>query len=234
MTKDFDILVTRFDVPVNDQITLQDAISKIPALIDDYKTSHGYDDLSKITQNQYNALLIYLYHACIKYVCIYKKTTHVKYNITLLSVLCDVYIDLCMQYDKDVSLYMFTQFVSIHRDSIYKWHDTFTGNNRKYIEFIKCFDDVNRVYGLSSERVSFEDIDVYEKIYNSRQESLQSKLTSGKNNPVGVLAILNHFYGWTEQKTEKTVIIQQVLTDARQDFNAFRQVDENKRLAEKA
>ena len=44
-------------------------------------------------------------------------------------------------------------------------------------------------------------IDIYKKLQVERQESLSNKLADGKQNPVGVIAILNKHFGWASPYT---------------------------------
>ena len=46
--------------------------------------------------------------------------------------------------------------------------------------------------------MSFE---IYKKLNQEREESLSNKLADGKQNPVGVIAILNRQYGWASPYT---------------------------------
>ena len=44
-------------------------------------------------------------------------------------------------------------------------------------------------------------MEIYKKLHTERQESLSNKLADGKQNPVGVIAILNRHYGWSSPFT---------------------------------
>ena len=44
-------------------------------------------------------------------------------------------------------------------------------------------------------------MEIYKKLHTERQESLSNKLADGKQNPVGVIAILNRHYGWASPYT---------------------------------
>ena len=46
--------------------------------------------------------------------------------------------------------------------------------------------------------MSFE---IYKKLNQEREESLSNKLADGKQNPVGVIAMLNRHYGWASPYT---------------------------------
>lgn len=98
-------------------------------------------------------------------------TTCNAYNYELVDHICDIYIYLCMINDKEVSINGFSYLTGIHRDIIKQW-------------------------GRNERKLSDKGHYICKKLIESRQESLSSKLATGKQNPVGVIAILNHFYNW--------------------------------------
>lgn len=98
-------------------------------------------------------------------------STFNRYNYQLVNDICDYYIYLCSVYDKEVSIIGFSNLTGIDTDTINEW-----GNER---------------VGASSLSTV-----VYKKLYTGREESLSSKLVTGKQNPVGVLGVLNRHYQW--------------------------------------
>ena len=78
--------------------------------------------------------------------------------------------------DKEVSINGFSYLTGINRDTIEEW-----GHNNK--------------------KLSNKAFPIYKKLVDTRLESLSGKLATGKQNPVGVIAILNHFYGWSSPYT---------------------------------
>ena len=96
-------------------------------------------------------------------------------------------------YDKECTVMGFSYLSGINTETLYAWH---SGNGK---------------YKASAQRS-----DVVKKLTIERENSLSDKLHGGKCNPVGVLAILNHFYGWSgvgnmqEDKQKQTAS----LTDA--------------------
>ena len=93
------------------------------------------------------------------------------YDIDLVDSVCDYYVYLCMQYDKEVSIIGFSNLTGIDTDSINNWG--------------------NEVNALSTSGLA-----VYKKLRDFREESLSNKLVTGKQNPVGVLGVLNRHYAW--------------------------------------
>ena len=73
--------------------------------------------------------------------------------------------------NKEISIIGFTTLTGISESEIYEW-----GNN--------------------SIKLSTTASEIYKKLVTMREESLANKLADGKQNPVGVLAILNRHYQW--------------------------------------
>ena len=97
-------------------------------------------------------------------------TNYNRYNYDIVMDLVNIYIhDMCMKYDKEVSILGFSILSGINDATIMEWR-----NNK------------------SSTR-SFE---IYKKLIQFREESLSNKLATANKNPVGVLAILNRHYQW--------------------------------------
>lgn len=88
----------------------------------------------------------------------------------------NIYIyDLCMRYDKEVSVIGYTTLTGIPDSIIYNWRD---GN-----------------------KLSSTASDIYKKLAKYREESLSDKLVTGSKNPVGVIAVLNRQFGWASPYT---------------------------------
>lgn len=87
----------------------------------------------------------------------------------------DIYIyDMCMKYDKEVSILGFSSLTGIPDSTIYDWGK-------------------NTLSSTASE--------ILEKLRKYQEESLSNKLVTGAKNPVGVIAILNRRYGWASPYT---------------------------------
>ena len=76
-----------------------------------------------------------------------------------------------MRYDKEVSIIGFSTMTGIDEGVIYDW-------------------------GNGSTKLSTASIQIYKKLNEFREESLSNKLVTGKQNPVGVLGVLNRHYAW--------------------------------------
>lgn len=148
--------------------------SEIERHLADFCEKFNIDDLTKETQNRWNAALLYIYKHLFKdNTVLYKDniTNMNGYNIDNVYSLCLYYIDLCYQYDKECSISGFSKLSGINQDTIYSWGILETRSNSKASE-------------------------VYKKLNKEREETLSNMLISGKRNPVGILGALNHYYAW--------------------------------------
>lgn len=107
------------------------------------------------------------------------------YNYEIVNSVCDIYIDLCFVNDKEVSIIGFSNLTGIDAETIRLW-----GNE---------------------DRLSSTSFAVYKKLFDFREESLSNKLVTGRQNPVGVLGVLNRHYAWNmpgvrEDKGSRKVI----------------------------
>lgn len=109
------------------------------------------------------------------------------YDYEKVNDVCDIYIDLCMVYDKEISLVGFSNLTGIHIDTLIEW-------------------------GKDHKKLNSLGYEVSKKLYQFREESLSNKLISGKQNPVGILGVLNRHYQWNlpgvsrEQTTSKRAL----------------------------
>ena len=168
-------------------------------------------DIKKESQAVWNSALRYIYRHVFKDTDRLKSHTNISVNNNIipstfnaydykkvLDVL-DIYIfDMCMRYDKEVSIIGFSTLTGIDQSVIYDW-----GNNS------------NKLSETSSE--------IYKKLNQFREESLSDKLATGNKNPVGILAILNRHYQWnlpgvSKEQTLKAPITSDKLPDLRQQI----------------
>lgn len=133
-------------------------------------------DLYTIDQSRWNSVLLYVYKQVFKpcntdTVRRYNEHSNIDYSDKeLLDSICEIYINLCYEYSKEVSVMGFCKLTGIDTETIYNWaKDPGTGRGS---------------FGLAK------------KLQTEREESLSVRLVSGKGNPVGILGILNRHYGW--------------------------------------
>lgn len=99
------------------------------------------------------------------------------YNYDLLLEIADYYIyNMCMVNNKEVSILGYITLTGIDESIVYDW-----GNN--------------------SNKLSTTASKIYKKLSQMREESLSNKLADGRQNPVGVIAMLNRHYGWASPYT---------------------------------
>lgn len=146
------------------------------------------EDLRAASQAVFNSCLYYIYKNVFKNNIdlkdnnIYKlnnnniPTNNNKYNYELINNILDIYIyNLCLKYDKEVSIIGFSTLTGIDRYTIQLWaHD---------------------------EKSSPLRFDIYKKLIDFNEESLSDKLATGNKNPVGIIAILNRRHGWASPYT---------------------------------
>ena len=111
------------------------------------------------------------------------------YNYDIVNSICDIYIDLCFVYDKEVSIIGFSNLTGIDTELIYNW-----GNEKT--------------------KLSSMSFNVYKKLNEFREESLSNKLVTGRQNPVGVLGVLNRHYQWNMPGVSRESANKQALTAA--------------------
>jgi hypothetical protein len=125
------------------------------------------------------------------------------YNYSLVNQVVDYYIYMCMVYDKECSIIGFSNLTGIDPDTFNDWSKNESKLNNS----------------------SFE---IYKKLNQSREESLSNKLVTGKQNPVGILGVLNRHYSWNlpgvsrEQANNKQITASQLpILKAPDDTNAI-------------
>lgn len=187
----------------NQQNTIEVFENEIDMFLKDFCEENQIEDMKKESQSVWNAALMYIN----KYT--FKGTNKLKdsnlyninnnnissnfnqYNYKLVSEICDIYIYLCSMYDKEVSIIGFSRLTGIDNDTICAW-------------------------GNDSNKLSSSSSIIYKKLSQAREESLSNKLATGKQNPVGVLAILNRHYSWNlpgvsrEQASKGTLTAEQL------------------------
>lgn len=132
------------------------------------------DDMSKAPQSKWNAALLYVNKYLFKPNrdrLLVEPPLSDAYNIELIDSICNIYIDLCYEYDKEISIMGFSKLTGINQDTFHRW-------------------------GNRETRVSSKAYEIYKKLNTENEESLSGLLISGKRNPVGILGALNRRHGW--------------------------------------
>lgn len=184
-----------------DQVIYDDVFQE---LIDQFCIDNDIPDMRTAPQSVWNSCLRYIYKNVFKGKDLLKtKELHLDinkvapsndnaYDPVIVAELLDVYIyDMCMKYDKEISIIGFSAFSGIDDNTLHAW-----GNNSGRDE-------------LSKSRK-----DIYKKLYHFREESLSNKLVTGNKNPVGLIAMLNRHYGWASPYVADSNKQRQALTAA--------------------
>ena len=164
---------------------------------------NNIEDMKKESQSVWNGALRYIRRHVFGNKDLLKETNNIyninnsivsnynMYNYELVNNICDIYIDLCFINDKEVSILGFSNLTGIDNETINVW-----GNND------------NKLSTLS--------FGIYKKLLQFREESLSNKLVTGKQNPVGILGVLNRHYQWNmpgvsrEQATKKSISAEEI------------------------
>lgn len=148
--------------------------------------SNNIQNMKAESQSVWNSCLRYIYKHIFKGTDILKSKDNLynpnnsimsnynTYNYNLVLEVLDIYIhDMCMKYDKEVSIVGFSILTGIDQETIYSWGRS-----------------------SNSSKLSKSGTEIYKKLRDFREESLSNKLVTGKQNPVGVLGVLNRHYQW--------------------------------------
>ena len=161
---------------------------------------NGIDDMKKESQSVWNSALYYIYKHVFKNGCL-KDINNIsgnspilsnynRYNYNLCMDVLDIYIyELCLKYDKEVSIIGYCTLTGINQDTIHDW-------------------------GKDNNKLSSTGCEIYKKLSQFREESLSNKLVTGNKNPVGVIAVLNRQYGWASPYTSDSNRQKKALTAA--------------------
>lgn len=163
-----------------------DIYADIERGLDEFCAKYGIDDLCNISQGRWNGCLLYIYNKYIKdsvnYFWIDNRQKYPDgYDTDILLEVCKYYISLCHLYDKQISIIGFSHLTGVDSDIIMGW------GKEKYKK------------ASSTAKV------IYKKLMSENEESLQDKLATGKQNPVGVIAILNNIFGWNTSRVSHEV-----------------------------
>lgn len=165
--------------------------SEIHQALQGYIDDRKIEDMSRETQNKWNAALIYVYNTVFKNTDKLKRSNYATgnlmygkssnnnaYDINIVNMICDYYIALCYEYDKEVSINGFSKMTGISTDCICAWGGK-----------VKNYSDNFQNAGAAG-------LELHKKLTDERQESLSGMLISGKRPPVAILGALNRWYGW--------------------------------------
>ena len=174
----------------NTESTIEVFENDIDLYLHQFQDEQDIEDFKQVGQSVWNGALRYIYNH------VFKGKSHIlkdhniyninnnniasncnMYNYDLLLEIVDYYIyDMCMVNNKEVSILGFETLTGISQENIYNW-------------------------GNDNNKLSSTGFKIYKKLTQMREESLSNKLADGKQNPVGVIAMLNRHYGWSSPYT---------------------------------
>lgn len=175
----------------------------IDLYLQDFAVRDGIEDYRQVGQSIWNSALRHVYTNVFKpnkYMLKSHNNVNIPgnnipsncnaYNYELLNDIVDYYIyNMCMRYNKEVSILGFSTLTGIDNETINIW-------------------------GNDNGKLSSSAFGIYKKLSEMREESLSNKLADGKQNPVGVIAMLNRHYGWASPYTSDSNKNRQSLTAA--------------------
>ena len=161
----------------DNSISISDIVSvyenNIYLAVDEYIQEHDYMDISTdLTQYQYKDLLYYIYDKCFRYNPNILKNGKYDYNIDLLLSIYNIYKRICVKYNKITFLADFSILTGIDEDIIQEW----------------CNNDI---------RFNTDKAVLYKKVMRDSETAVSTQMISTGRNPVGYMAILNHYHGWS-------------------------------------
>ena len=164
-------------ITIEDYNDIEYIKNRIDGAISDFCIDYDIQDLKAETQNVFNGLLRYIYSHVFKANNKLKQDDRSKTlidinNIDIITDVLNYYIYLCDIYSKAISIQGFSVLTGIDYSVIYDWKN---GVHRR----------LNPKYA-----------DIYKTLDAERERSLADILLSGKKQPLGVLAVLNHEKGW--------------------------------------
>lgn len=149
---------------------------------------NGIEDMTKEPQSRWNACLTYIQRHVFSNRDLLKQSNNIynsnsimdsnynMYNYDLLYNILEYYVYICNMYNKEISSMGYSKLTGISNEIISMW-------------------------GNDNNKLSSKSFEIYKKLNQEREESLSNKLADGKQNPVGVIAILNRQYGWASPYT---------------------------------
>lgn len=177
----------------DEPLTIEIFENKIDAFLHQFMEEQNIEDMKTVPQSVWNGALMFINRHVFKpnpqalkskdnyKTGIYNNninitTNYNMYDYELVNKVLDYYIYLCQVNNKEISVIGFENLTGITQETIYTWGE----NNNKL--------------GTSCS-------EIHKKLVKMREESLSNKLADGKQNPVGVIAMLNRHYGWASPYT---------------------------------
>lgn len=162
-------------------------LSEVHACLAQYMEDRGIEDMEKESQNKWSAAMRYVGQHVFKGTQKLKETPTIvhdgfpglannnAYDLDKVNALVDYYINLCYEYDKEVSMNGFSFISCIPLDVLTVWSGVYTDGYQKNIR-----------------KTGEKGASIIRKVRANNEESLSGMLISGgKRSPVGILGALN-------------------------------------------
>lgn len=179
--------------------------------LQEYCDTRGIEDIYNIPDQQWTAALMYICQHTFK---IDNSSLKVPgninnaYDLNAVSILADRYIYMCFDHNQKISISGFCCLSGIDIASIYSWKD---GNARAYIYYDlqgNRLDDY-MIRSLSRDQYikkpTSSGMEIYKKLLNFEEQSLQDRLTDRRRNPMHTLPLWNSFQAKQQARQEKPV-----------------------------
>lgn len=203
--------------------------SQIELYLDQYITERKIKNMNKETQGRWNAALLYIKkHVFQNKDDLMSEVNHSMYDEYKINRICDIYINLCYEYDKEISINGFSFLTGINRDTVYSW------GKEECRSTVYYDSDGNRIGNISiwkynhpgeeyTEELGSSCSGIYKKLIENNEESLSNKLISGGLNPMKILPALNRRHNWNmpgsnREGGEKRRTIEQIEQERGQRF----------------
>lgn len=157
--------------------------------------------MEKATQSKWSAALLYIYK------CVFKNnkylksdiyhnknkyliTNNNKYDLDKVIYLLDIYINICYEYSKEVSIYGFSKLTGIEVETMLAWAGVAESGGSK---------------------PSSQGAYIVKRLTSENEESLSNLLISQRQ-PVALLGALNRRHGWNMSQPHNTINIKSIST----------------------
>lgn len=160
----------------------------IPAALHDFELETG-KSAEEMTQSCFSAALMYIHDQAINENDLLDNSNRYidnvslkSYDIDLLQSIANIYIALCNRYVKVISVYGYSLLTGINYDLLLSW----SSNARR-----------NATPGAQG---------LIKRLESASEQSKRDLLTDKGRNPVGILALLNHDYGYNLPGVSREVV----------------------------
>lgn len=177
--------------------------NRILSALEEYRAINDIEDLHRISKTRWKAALRFVYESVFKPEGKQRRKSALPYDdAELLDGIADIYISLCNEYEKDISLYGYSILTGISYEALHSW----TKGIKDTLYYDSATNSTIRSNTVQSYRIEHPTADIIElpktvftditkKLSAGRQESLRSLSLDGS---IPALALGKIEYGWIE------------------------------------